>query len=193
MTYRSDHDAALARVDALEHENAALQRKLAAPRPTWRVRRRQYWPAVAALPIGAVAAFAFGGGEPSVHGGSELEMCARTLAAKPVLDATDTDPHGRALPAAWAARPLGCEAEIRARLNENLSIRERRALERWRETEDLLAHESRSLITYYANGPYDVDSYASSRQRWRDYDEAYADRQLAIVAWRTVTGRRVGD
>lgn len=191
MTYRSDHDAALARVDALEAENAQLQRKLSARTPTKaKPDRRRYWAAVGFIPVVGITAAVLAGPKPPAHE-ADLESCAQSLAAKPALDATETDPRGHARPVVAIARTLGCASTIEHVLDSAvISDEERLALERWRAAEGELSNEVSLIATYYAGDPYKLDNYASGVQLWREYDRAYDHRQLAIAEWRVaVRGR----
>lgn len=190
MTYRSDHDAALARVDALEAENAQLQRQLTAlPSATVPPSRPRYWPAVIIVPVVGIAAAMLAGPKPPTKG-MALEQCAQSLAPKPALDATETDPHGRARPVAAVARTLGCEAEIARRLASIIPDNERLALERWRAAEGELSNEVSLITTYYTNDPYKLDHYTSAVQLWREYERAFDHRQVAIAEWRLATHAR---
>lgn len=126
MTYRSDHDAALARVDALELDNARLAAENAKLRePSVRHEYREpaeglpasgTRTAITVFCVGSVLAAALIAGaitsvdEHREHAIQRLDVratgiahdrlvqCAHAIAPKPHLDATVTDPH--------AARPL---------------------------------------------------------------------------------------
>lgn len=179
MTYRSDHDAALARAAALEHENAALQRKLA---PSLNVApRRSRLPFIA---VGVGVAVAVGGGAFVQSAGHRdtrdlLERCSRKLAHKPSLDDIDTDPHGWRLSVAPIVDTTGCRPELAHRLGDVISSSERRALEEWQTAEERLENEVSLITTYYGGDPYAADHYKSARQLWREYERAYDAREIA--------------
>jgi len=191
MTYRSDHDAALARVDALEAENAALQRKLSANAPAKaKPDRSRIWGMAMGVPLAGIAIAVFTGPKPRVRN-LELESCVRSLSEKPALDATETDPHGHARPVLAVARTSSCASQIDHVLSTKIiSTQERIALERWRSTEDELSNEVSLIAEYYANDPYKLDNYASGVQLWREYERAYDHRRVAIAEWQVaVRGR----
>lgn len=214
MTYRSDHDAALARVDALERENAKLtadnaKLREAADGLDWnRGANRERHPGsrrlVAIAASGTLFATALIAG---VLGAQEqnrqtsqrfevrstgiararLEKCARAIAPKPALDEVSTDP--RALDAASIepvkATGATCRDDLRAFLDAGLiDGRERRWLEAWRRSEDELAGAISRLVVYYGSDPYALDGYTTARQVWVEYDRAVAARDDALAAWR---------
>lgn len=205
MSYRNDHDAALARVDALELENARLageNAKLRAPMP-----------ATAESSFGKKATVLFGGaatsitvailavvasGSPKAHHHKavqaahvthvDLAACAIGLAAKPELGPKTTDPHEpTSLRVDPITRTTGCRDEIRQALDEGvISDVERYVLTRWLTAEDDLANRVSLITTYYGSDPYRLDGYSSAPQLWREYDQAYDRRQVALEEWRHV-------
>ncbi|HTL37915.1 MAG TPA: hypothetical protein VL326_32510 [Kofleriaceae bacterium] len=143
MSYRNDHDAALARVDALEADNERLASENAKLRagdtvelPT-PARSRRRGPIVVASVAGIAVAVAVGvmatvaapvhappiptplvpaaGDKPTeVFTKADLERCARGLVNTPAdRDATSTDPRGTGHSVAPVLHSTGCRAEIR--------------------------------------------------------------------------------
>ncbi|HSD89059.1 MAG TPA: hypothetical protein VLB44_16135 [Kofleriaceae bacterium] len=203
MSYRSDHDAALARVDALELENARLADENS--------RLRDPTPATAESAFGKKTRIAFGMGSasltaivigmfvassqptshhakapPAVH--IDLAGCAGRLAAKPLLGPKTTDPHDpTSLRVDQITLTTGCRDDIRQVLDEGvISDVERYVLTRWLGAEDDLANRVSMITTYYANDPYTLDGYSTAPQLWREYDQAYDRRQAALEEWRHV-------
>jgi hypothetical protein len=213
MTYRSDHDAALARVDALERENAKLtadnaKLREAADGMQWRAANRVRHPGsrrlVAVVAGGTLFATALIAGVLSAHeqtrrtsqrfevrstgiARERLEKCARAIAPKPALDAVSTDP--RALDAASIApvkaTAAPCRDDLHVFLDSGLiDADERRSVEAWRKAEDELAGAISRLVVYYGSDPYSLDGYTTARQVWVEYDRAVAARDDALAAWR---------
>jgi hypothetical protein len=212
MTYRSDHDAALARVDALERENAKLTAENAKLREPDRTEWNRSTPrhagsrnllAIAAggtLMATALVAGLLTAREHEQQTASQrfevrstgiarerLEKCASQIAQAPKLDAVSTDP--RALSPA-SIEPVKstvapCRGDLRVYLESSLiDPRERQALEAWRKTEDELAGATSRLVVYYASDPYALDGYTTARQVWVEYDRAVTERDAALAAWR---------
>ncbi|NVB83808.1 MAG: hypothetical protein HOV81_35865 [Kofleriaceae bacterium] len=214
MTYRSDHDAALARVDALERENAKLTADNAKLREVAdgidrngaanRVRHPGSRSVVAIAATGTLLATALIAGVLSAHeqarqtsqrfevrstgvARERLEKCARAIAPKPRLDEVSTDP--RALDAASVepvkATGAPCRDDLRVFLDSGLiDGRERRLVDAWRKTEDELAGAISRLVVYYGSDPYSLDGYTTARQVWVEYDRAVTARDAALAAWR---------
>jgi hypothetical protein len=198
MTYRNDHEAALARIDSLEHELAGLRDKTPA---TAAPRRRKRTGLVVA---GAMAALGFGvlGGvalvvasnapprRPAAEapvGRDFIVWCADAIQPGPVLDAEHTDPRATH---PVTVEPIGhtgapCRDELRRYLDTpDLSSEERDALWKWAIAEDELAGATSRIEVYYASDPYKLDSYSTANQLWLEYDRAYFSRNRALVAWR---------
>jgi len=207
MSYRSDHDAALARVDALELENARLAGENA--------KLRDPMPATAESSFGKKATVLFGGaatsitvailalvassGSPKSHHDNapaaihvapvDLAGCANGLAPNPHYGPKTTDPReSMALPVDPITHTTGCRDEIRRVLDEGvISDVERYVLARWLAAEDDLANRVSMITTYYGTDPYTLDGYSTAPQLWREYDQAYDRRQVALEEWRHVT------
>lgn len=214
MTYRSDHDAALARVDALERENAKLtaeNAKLREPAegmdwngPAYRVRSGSR-SVLAIAATGTLFATALIAG---VLGAREhvqeaklqrfevrstgiarerLEKCARAIGEAPGLDAVSTDPRAPSPASIEPVKATGapCREDLRVYLDSGLiDPRERRSVDAWRKAEDELAGTISRLVVYYRSDPYALDGYATARQVWIEYDRAVTARDAAVAVWR---------
>ena len=206
MSYRNDHDAALARVDALEQEVAKLRASApAAPHKEHGNASRGGMPvlAVAGSLVALVAGIAGGvaiaiGNEdasprieaqpPVVESVSRetLTACATAIAARPaLLDADNTDPH-RAQPVSVGSlhrTGAACRDELRA-MAATASRGERDALGKWAAAEDELAGTISRIQVYYSSDPYKLDGYATAKQLWVEYDRALDGRDGALRDWR---------
>lgn len=195
MTYRSDHEAALARVDALEQELATLRKEPEAPKP--RPKSRFAW--FAACVAGAVGVFV--GLTPALLGGDDaprpaeadgldrtgLVHCVEAVEKSPLLTATETDPHRDwpkpITPIVPTAAP--CRHELHTIVESSpLSPNERVALSQWVSHEDELAGAIARIETYYANDPYKLDNYTTAPQLWVEYEIAHDKRDTAMLHWR---------
>ncbi|HEX5060979.1 MAG TPA: hypothetical protein VFV99_16545 [Kofleriaceae bacterium] len=195
MTYRSDHEAALARVDALEHELAKLRKPAEKPRP--RPKSRFAWFAASI----AAAAGVFVGLTPAMCGGTDetqpaeldrldrtrLVKCVEAVELTPLLTAAETDPHRETPKPITAIVPTAapCREDLHTIVESSpLSPNERVALSTWVSYEDELAGAIARIETYYASDPYKLDNYTSARQLWVEYDRAHDQRDVAMLTWR---------
>lgn len=210
MSYRNDHDAALARVEALEVDNARLAQENATLRAPAQVLPRALWlsPRKKALlgvvvigAMGGIAAGVFAGtgradrDEPSIESMNgkfstlvhdRLANCALDLADNPHLDAERADPRA-ANPVAVSAiaKTTGCRGELSVMLSDGIiSTTERDALARWLSAEEELDGTVSMILVYYGSDPYALDGYTSARQLWIEYDRAYFERNVALDSWR---------
>ena len=195
MTYRSDNDAALARIEALEAENARLSDELDAlkqsPATTTTTR---------AVPALSVLALAIIGGTFVLAAGSEdntnrptptdkdeirtkslaanpVKDCATKLAAKPTLDELDEAGAG-----ALSHGRFTCRDEVYTRLTRNvISVEERRILQWWLQAEDTLTPELVRLRRHYTTEILTRNDNGAAL--YQAYEQAYDDRQAAIDAW----------
>jgi len=196
MTYRSDHEAALARVDALEYELAKLRKPSEAPQP--RPKSRFTWFAASI----AAAAGVFIGLMPAMCGSSDaprpaevdrldrtrLVKCVEAVELTPLLTAAETDPHREMpksiTPIVPTAAP--CREDLHTIVESSpLSPNERVALSTWVTYEDELAGAIARIETYYANDPYKLDNYTTAPQLWVEYERAHDQRDAAMKHWRT--------
>ena len=204
MTYRNDHEAALARVDALEQELAQLRKtEPVRPKPS-----RGGMPGLAiAGGILALAAGVAGGvaiaigsepaavkqpasevrGEPGVGASGDrgtLTSCANAIQPKPALDAESTNPRGphRLSVDAIGRTAAPCREQLHAFVGG--SADERDALWQWAVSEDELAGTISRIEVYYANDPYKLDDYSTARQLWLEYDRACHVRNRVLEQWR---------
>lgn len=183
MSYRNDHDAALARVDALEaelHHMALEYEKLRTATPAPAAPRRRVWAAIAitagalsafAIPIGAHLAASNAPPAPSIAptpaAPFDLGACVRAIHMPPQLDATRTDPHGAAQPVEPIVASIApCRMQL--------------APGAWRDAEDQLAGAVSRIVVYYEHDPYALDGYRTARQLWREYDDALAHRYAVL-------------
>jgi hypothetical protein len=208
MTYRNDHEAALARIDALEHELAEM-RATPAPAPIEPLAPRRRGRTGLVLTMCTVGLFGgiVGGFVLGASGDEARASHPHAAATKPAAPAhrdiiiwcadaihynsfvSDThDPHAmRQMP----AEPIGSAGtSCRDELDEyvtlpDLNAGEREALWQWALQEDELAGARSRIEVYYANDPAKLDSYASANQLWREYDRAYYARYGALRHWRT--------
>lgn len=210
MTYRNDHEAALARIDALEHELTELR---AAPAPAEPVEHRAPRPrdrtavVLTACTVGLFAGIVGGvmlglGGEsprePRPHTVVKHDSsapvrrdfilwCADAIRQGPIRSTQLTDPHGTH---ALRIEPTGhtgvaCRDEVNQYVTSpELTANEREALWQWAVHEDELAGASSRIEVYYANDPAKLDGYATAPQLWLEYDRAYYGRNRAVDSWR---------
>lgn len=193
-TYRNDHEAALARVAALELELDKARKSKATPVATSPRPRRKPWPVFAASVAGLVVGMASGvalavvGAPDSARvDRDKLSSCANEIEAPAGFGADETDPHQVApisiKPIARTAAP--CRDELHAMIElAQLSRDERDALWKWAVQEDELAGAIARIEVYYASDPYELDSYSTAKQLWIEYDRAHTSRNRALDAWR---------
>ena len=194
-TYRDDHEAAVARVEALEAENARLSAELdslkQSPATTTTTRSVPALLALALAIIGGtfvVAARSEDNTNRSTpsdkneiptesRAANPVKDCATKLATKPTLEELDEAgagalSHGRST----------CRDEVYTRLTRNvISAEERRILQWWLQAEDTLTpafvrlrrHYTTEILTRNDNGA----------ALYQAYEQAYDDRQAAIDAW----------
>lgn len=208
MSYRNDHDAAVARVDALSSEvktlaaeNARLRGGITmVPQAEPSVNR-----GVAALVLatlagaGVLAAVVISRSHhvsapmpkdvPVVVDNADLRTCARALELVPFdADAKATDPRGANQSLSTVKRSTGCRAQIREVLDTGvISDDERATLEKWGEAEAKLDASVSMISEYYAHDPYALDGYSSAPQLWSEYRRALVIRNQTLARWREST------
>ena len=201
MTYRNDHEAALARVDALEGELTKLRKHVAQPHvgalPPPSKPFVLVTSCIVALAAGIAGGVALGvaddaGAPHEARAGSTthrevLAACAAAIERAPPLDATRTDPRraksATIEPIARTAAP--CRDTLHLVLERDaLSAEERDALWKWAASEDELSGAISRIQVYYRSDPYKLDAYATARQLWHEYDRAHEARNRAVDAWR---------
>jgi hypothetical protein len=176
MSYRNDHDAALARVDVLERELATLRDRDREGHATREVqpRRKPWWlfgTGILALTAGIVGGVAIG-----ATNGDEADVEVPRAAA-PAFDRGRLD--------ACLAPPATCRREVHAALDLAwLSGEERHLLTAWAAAEDELAGAASRHDVYYANDPAKLDGYSTAYQVRLEYDRAVAARDAAMARWR---------
>ncbi len=203
MSYRDDHDAALARIDALEVELERLQRETPPAAPPPPARRPSRTLTLVAGVAGTLAAFALIGvfvpeaphpapaqpmpAQIALDPGDRaaLRLCLDMIETKHVtgLDEYSTDPHGTARPVApIVAVGTACRDEL-ARLAQNSSLddAQREAVTAWQADEDELAGAISRLVVYYESDPYKLDGYQTAPQVWRELDLARTERDQLIA------------
>jgi len=213
MSYRNDHDAALARVDALAADNNRLlaeNAKLRAgetvelPHPP---RSRRRGPILAASFAGVAVAMAIGvialAGAPvhppklplpeaplddkpaAVFSKADLERCAKQLVIEPAAhDAPSTDPHGEGRMLTSVMGSTGCRDEISGVLTfGTISGSERQKLEVWADAEARLDATVAMVGEYYKADPYALDGYSTAPQLWTEYNRALVIRNDALKEW----------
>ncbi|HTL37895.1 MAG TPA: hypothetical protein VL326_32410 [Kofleriaceae bacterium] len=216
MSYRNDHDAALARVDALAADNNRLLAENARLRAGETVelphaaRSNRRGPILAASFAGVAIAMAIGlitfAGAP-VHAPKlplpeaplddkpvvtftrgDLEKCSFSLVTTPAdRDAPSTDPHGEGRSVRPVLQSTGCRAEIRDVLTfGTISAKERKDLEAWADAEARLDATVAMVGEYYKGDPYALDGYSSAPQLWTEYNRALVIRNEAIKEWRRI-------
>ena len=202
MSYRNDHDAALARIDSLEQEleqakAAATVAATPVPKPNhvwrtaliatlgagvlaggWLWQRPHHKQAELAVPMAPVIA------EPISI--ASLAPCLERVRAAPdaKLDAVSTDPHGAAH-SIFGIEHVGasCRGDLAALVDQpGLTTAERAALQRWLAAENALAGDISRIVTYYGNDPYRLDGYTTAPQLWREYTTDRAARDAALPA-----------
>lgn len=199
MSYRNDHDAALARVDALQAEVAQLKRDAAkAPRPP--VRRGALRWLGAGIGIATLAgiftgAFVLGSSAEAESQTSEavaqldtrmhrarLDLCVEAIAQTPQRVAPDSVSPGDLR--AFEAMAGSCLTTLRAVRGEGLwSPAEIEALDAWITAEETLGNTVSMMSIYYSDQP-PRDNYASSAQLSREYGRARSQRDDAVAHWR---------
>jgi hypothetical protein len=193
MSYRNDHDAALARIDALEAELAALQS--ATPEPEIaKPRRGVPWLTLgvalsATIAVGTMfGVFEFNQG---INRGREQAVATLTLApvapstrsydgcraqiTHPLgLSAGSTDPRGSAHD---VHAIVHTEAPCRLELQHSTDP----AIRRWSRAENELAGDISRIVVYYEHDPYTLDGYTTAGQLWKEYDAAIVERDAALA------------
>jgi hypothetical protein len=214
MTYRNDHDAAVARVDALTSENKSLAAENARLREGMTIVRppapRTVHRAVAATVLSALlgtAALATyvlqapahrspasrdDSSEPIVirFDKSALRACERLLDVAPAdANATATDPRSSHPSGIGAVqRSTGCRDQIDDVLTVAvLSTEERAALERWSAAEATLDASVSMIGEYYAHDPYALDGYSTAPQLWTEYNRTLVIRNHTLEEWRNAS------
>jgi hypothetical protein len=202
MSYRNDHDAAVARVDALQHEVerlAAENEKLRVPAAS--VRKSSFGLGLATV-LGGSAVAAIGGlllglttsasgsppapePEPAPSGVAlndlmpmSLADCANAIAPRPT-----TDPHKPLDVAALERTGASCRAALRALAAEDANGED--SVTGWARTEDRLANRISLLVVYYSSNPAVLDGYAAAPRLWTEYDAALTARDAALGVWRS--------
>src|SRR5260221_12203953 len=176
MSYRNDHDAALARIDDLEAE---LER-LNTPEPP-KPPRAPKLPAILAL-LSIVVASTAGAVVALEH---DARVRAEPVATAPIapdpmacrqaisrvygFDARSTDPH--------AATPR----DVSQIVASGAPCREQLPEGRWRAAEDELAGAISRIVVYYRNDPYALDNYVTAPQLWKEYNAAIAARDHVLL------------
>jgi hypothetical protein len=188
MSYRNDHDAALARIDALEAELAKLRTPEPPPVP------RSRWPRVLGVlvPLSLMAVSGVFGYASRPHKAAppaaetrepDLRACKSAIAHVSGFDAATADPHATAPRDVHAIEPTGaaCRSEL-ASLAQDLRLtqQQRDALRRWSATEDELAGDISRIVVYYDSDPYKLDGYTTAGQLWKEYDAAVHSRDAAL-------------
>jgi hypothetical protein len=195
MSYRNDHDAALARVDALERELAVLKgERIELPQSP----RRMPWLVLAVSAAALIASLIFGlfikderlreqteqrvaQAEEQVASVSrdELELCVAKLPPRPLY----FDPLADKLQIVAASG--ACRNLVHRYVDGGLLANdEHRAAAIWAWAEDDLANSISLITEYYRVGP-DVDDHATERQLWLEYDRLLRHRNAALEVWRT--------
>jgi len=200
MTYRNDHDAALARIDSLEQELEHLKVK-PAPVEVVPPTRHAWKVAIAASLVAAVV----GGGWLKHRASSHhvtaatesaivhpyvsvdyLRRCLGDVLSAPGdgFDARTTDPHagGRSV-AAVAAVGATCRREL-AEVASSIALtdQQRAVFQRWLAAEDTLAGDLSRIVVYYGSDPYRLDGYTTATQLWREYETDRAARDATLPA-----------
>ena len=205
MSYRNDHDAALARVNALASENSQLAAENAKLRAGMTIvvpqAERPVHRGVAALVLASLAGASILAATLISHSHhrappphehhvvvdeAELRACARTLETSPPgATARETDPRSwQHLSIGPVMMSTGCRAEIAEVLDGAiLSNDERATLQRWRNSEANLDAVVSMIGEYYKHDPYALDGYSTAPQLWREYDEALTHRNIALAQW----------
>ena len=204
MTYRSDHEAALMRVEALEHEVARL--RTAAPpvatRPETKSRAgaSAIRAAIALALVGAGVVAIVARDRPVVvaapapvmveqpqplRGIDHLRDCIAGIAAARQADATTTDPRGAAESTDWVASTgARCRDDLRELANGPIDSDLRFRIRQLADAEDKLADPISMITVYYGNNPYQLDNYESAPQLWREYHRARAARDDVLAGLR---------
>jgi hypothetical protein len=177
MSYRDDHDAALARVDALEHELASVRDRDRDIPATLQPKPRKPWlllgACIAALTMGIVGGVAVG-----ASGGDTRAV------EKPAPGVSTVEPR-----LLEGCMPASCREAVHGLL-EGAAIRadERAVLVEWATAEDELAGAATRRDVYYANDPFALDGYSTARQVEIEYERALAMRERAVARWRVRFG-----
>ena len=199
MTYRNDHDAALARIDSLEQELELAKVPPPAPMPP-----KQYATRVAIV-ASLLAAIAGGAWvyqrETSQRPSRDVAITEPAARVTPVdrlrhclgvvqsartegYDARTTDPHGRAR-SVDGIEAIGapCRRELADVVTTiGLTPEQRAAFQRWLAAEDTLAGDLSRIQVYYANDPYKLDNYSTAPQLWREFQTDRAARDATLPA-----------
>ena len=206
MSYRNDHDAALARVDALASENSQLAAENAQLRAGMTIAvpqaERSVHRGVAALVLATLAGAGILAATVISHthhrnaapatrehsvaiDKAELRACVRTLETSPPnKSARETDPRSQRASIGPVLMSTGCRPEIAKVLDGAiLSTDERATLQRWRNSEASLDAVVSMIGEYYAHDPYVLDGYSTAPQLWREYDTALTHRNIALAEW----------
>jgi hypothetical protein len=195
MSYRNDHDAALARIAALEDELEQV-RKATPPVPTPAPVRRR-WGRVM-LGIGS-AAFALAtvtmvtvavvprhkrAEVPSMSAPAPamqvdvatLRACRNAITHVSGLDARTTDPHAETPRSVGELDAVGarCRAELAAAAAGDARYGV------WLNAEDELAGDISRIQVYYASDPYRLDGYSTAAQLWHEYERDVTWRDAAL-------------
>jgi hypothetical protein len=196
MSYRNDHDAALARVDALEAELARVRQAQAVVKPAvpraHRYRRRLGLASAISITAGTAVAIAMAATSPAPTESRVATLDTRV--SRTTLDACIADIHpaptvanDRLTPAQAATVQFTgapCRSDLGDMIAEGLwSPREHDTLVIWRDAEDKLANTIAMVSTYYQSSPATLDGYASSPQLWREYQRALGERDKALAMW----------
>jgi hypothetical protein len=173
MSYRNDHDAALARVGVLEREVATLRERERdkAETPPLSPPRKPWWlvgACIGALTAGIVGGVALG----ASHGGERVADEPAPIAS--TFDTSLLD----------ACSAVSCRDELHAVLDDaSLGTGERDMLAEWAAAEDELAGAATRRDVYYANDPFTLDGYSTARQLEVEYERAIARRERAAARW----------
>ena len=201
MSYRNDHDAAVARVDALQHEVQRLAdensqlRDASSKRPaTVRHSGTAGWvvgAGIVALIAGGFLGIAAGSAsneaapeQPTpreLESRRALETCLGAIQPRPAVE----NPRTSVDVAAVELTAAPCHLDLRdfAR-RAALSPSERETLDELADAEAELGNRISMMAVYYTSDPLTLDSYATASQLWNEYDRALAARNAVIDRWR---------
>jgi hypothetical protein len=191
MSYRNDHDAALARIADLESELGRVRATTPPPAPPRTRRRSPILIAGAAALIGAAGAWVAmrthaaapplaleSRTAPPVRAPElpTLRACRQAIVPITGFDARTTDPHAvnpRAI-AAIEASAARCRGELGQLAGSNDALRG------WLAAEDAIAGDISRIAVYYGNDPYRLDNYATAGQLWRELTADVAARDAIL-------------